>query len=314
MNFIPEVIGHDKTKGQLKSMFEKGSVPQVLIFHGKKSIGKHLLARAFSKMLLQVEQSNPVDLVLYAAEKNGYTVKLIRAMLQELSLSPFEARSKVLILDDAERMLPVHFNALLKTLEELNPDTYVFFITSALQDILPTIRSRAAHLKCEDLNPQDIQNILKEQDASEIDPYLNDGSLERVLFFIQSGKQALTSVFACMEAILNQDASKIFMISEALEKAFGGDSNLFWNMWYALCRDLVLLNAKASEPCFFSAYSDQLVSWSQNWSLGLKEVAEAIEHAKEGMLYNLKFKVAIEYVALSLLEKIKAKSLSSELF
>ena len=57
-------------------------------------------------------------------------------------MAPFEAKAKVFIIKDADRMLPPSANALLKTLEEPTYDSYIIMTTSNLDEILPTIASR----------------------------------------------------------------------------------------------------------------------------------------------------------------------------
>ena len=54
---------------------------------------------------------------------------------------------KVFIIDEAELLDRTGQNALLKTLEEPPPRTYIFLITNQPQRLLPTIRSRCQHVQ-----------------------------------------------------------------------------------------------------------------------------------------------------------------------
>lgn len=56
--------------------------------------------------------------------------------------SPFEGRFKVFVIEEAERMNPSAQNALLKTLEEPQPDTLFVLISDREEELLDTIRSR----------------------------------------------------------------------------------------------------------------------------------------------------------------------------
>jgi hypothetical protein len=97
----------------------------------------------------KIDSGNHPDLHYYAPEgKSGlHPVASIHQMISEMSLPPFEAKCKVFILEDAEAMLPSSSNALLKTLEEPNQDTYFLLMTSHPDRLLPTIRSRLFPIK-----------------------------------------------------------------------------------------------------------------------------------------------------------------------
>lgn len=55
---------------------------------------------------------------------------------------PMRGRAKVFIIRDAERMTDAAQNSLLKTLEEPPPDTFLILLTSAMDRMLPTTKSR----------------------------------------------------------------------------------------------------------------------------------------------------------------------------
>jgi len=92
----------------------------------------------------KIDSGNHPDLHYYAPEgKSGlHPIASIHQMIAEMSLPPFEAKCKVFILEDADAMLPSSSNALLKTLEEPNEDTYFLLMTHHPDRLLPTIRSR----------------------------------------------------------------------------------------------------------------------------------------------------------------------------
>ena len=72
-----------------------------------------------------------------------HTIESIRFIIQELSYQGYSSKKRVVVIYDAERMLPSSSNALLKTLEEPSEGTLIILTTSKLGKILPTIRSRA---------------------------------------------------------------------------------------------------------------------------------------------------------------------------
>lgn len=74
-------------------------------------------------------------------------IELIRDFEHNLSLTPRNSPAKVGILTDMERLTVEAQNALLKTLEEPPPNTYIIGSTNTPEALLPTIRSRMSVIK-----------------------------------------------------------------------------------------------------------------------------------------------------------------------
>lgn len=74
---------------------------------------------------------------------------------------PNRGRAKVFIVREAERMNDQAQNALLKTLEEPPPDTFILLLTSALDLMLPTTRSRCQPVPFGALPPEFVVQRLK---------------------------------------------------------------------------------------------------------------------------------------------------------
>jgi len=72
-----------------------------------------------------------------------YSMEEIRKCIQDVALPPFEGKEKVYILHDIDRMLPIHANALLKTLEEKPSYANIILTAENLRKLLPTIISRS---------------------------------------------------------------------------------------------------------------------------------------------------------------------------
>jgi DNA polymerase III subunit delta' len=83
---------------------------------------------------------------------DGIFVTTVRAILQVAAFTPAIARRKVIIVGDAERMVPQEgseyaANALLKLLEEPPADTTIVLTSSEPGALIPTIRSRVVALR-----------------------------------------------------------------------------------------------------------------------------------------------------------------------
>ena len=80
----------------------------------------------------------------------------IRRLERIVTLTPFEAKQRVIIIDPADVFHPAASDAFLKTLEE-PPDSVHFILITAQQELLPeTIRSRCRTLTLSPLPPQQL--------------------------------------------------------------------------------------------------------------------------------------------------------------
>ncbi len=105
------------------------------------------------------------------------------AVIPEASRSPFEGPFKVFIIEEADRMNDEAQNALLKTLEEPQPDTVFILLSEHEQELLDTIHSRCRVIRLEPVSEERIIAMLVEEGASDIGALLaarvTDGDLER---------------------------------------------------------------------------------------------------------------------------------------
>ncbi|HMC08385.1 MAG TPA: hypothetical protein VKL22_03590, partial [Actinomycetota bacterium] len=82
------------------------------------------------------------DVVILEPEGYTYPIEVIRDAVAQAALSPMEGARRVMIVEEADRIVERSQNALLKALEEPNPSVTWVLVTSMLQPVLPTILSR----------------------------------------------------------------------------------------------------------------------------------------------------------------------------
>jgi DNA polymerase-3 subunit delta' len=93
-------------------------------------------------------------------------VDVIReVVVPEAARSPFEARRKVFVIEEAHRMNPAAQNALLKTLEEPHADTVFVLISDQEEDLLETIRSRCLIVRLDPVSEDRIVAIVVDEGA-----------------------------------------------------------------------------------------------------------------------------------------------------
>ena len=79
-----------------------------------------------------------------------------------LDLCVMEGRARAVLIREAHRMNVAAQNALLKTLEEPRPGTFLVLETHKSSALLPTVKSRCIRIRFEPLAPADCERILRE--------------------------------------------------------------------------------------------------------------------------------------------------------
>lgn len=153
-----EVVGQGHVKAVLRGMVREGSTPPALIFGGSRGTGKTTSARILAAALncpeasdgdacgrcpscLSVQRTNSTSVLEVDAASNGGVeeVRQIRDMCQYAHAGQW----RVVLLDEAHSMTANAFNALLKILEEPPPRTVFVLVTTEVDRILETVRSRS---------------------------------------------------------------------------------------------------------------------------------------------------------------------------
>ncbi|MFO7685324.1 MAG: DNA polymerase III subunit delta' [Desulfobacterales bacterium] len=162
----------------LKTLYQKKSIPHALLFIGQEGVGKQSAAIAFAMTCNCIARPapprSPIDAgsppsspAMSAAEPcgacpacrkimsathpdvihikpTGTTLRIaqVRELRETLSLKPYEAKMRFVIIRDAHAMNPAAGNALLKMLEEPPARTILILTAPQSADLLPTIVSR----------------------------------------------------------------------------------------------------------------------------------------------------------------------------
>ncbi len=93
---------------------------------------------------IKLEKGSHPDFLTFKPEgtRSMHAIADIKRLIDDAVMPPFEGKYKVYLIVDAEAMLPVHANALLKTLEDKNDRTVIILTTADSSQLLPTIVSR----------------------------------------------------------------------------------------------------------------------------------------------------------------------------
>ncbi len=103
---------------------------------------------------------HPDIVILQPGDSGSIKIEEVRDVVASAGFRPFEARRRVVIVDDADAMGAPAQNALLKTLEE-PPSASVFVLVSSMPDaLLPTVLSRCPRLRFGALAPAEVADVL----------------------------------------------------------------------------------------------------------------------------------------------------------
>lgn len=199
------IIGNQKAKDYLTHTAKRGMAGNSLLFAGPDGVGKSLFADAFAKLLLcqddpkginrqKIESGNHPDIRVYRPEgKIGmHSIASMRQFSEEVYMAPFEAKWKVFIVHEADRMLPTSSNALLKTFEEPAQDTVIILLSSSPSSLLPTVLSRCRPIYFQPLSEQDIASYItqrygKTAEEAQLIGYMAQGSIGQAVRLANEG-------------------------------------------------------------------------------------------------------------------------------
>jgi len=108
------------------------------------------------------------DLQVIATERVSFRIEDMRPIVSDAQQSPSQGRWRVMLMEDADRMVERTSNVLLKAIEEPPPRTVWLLCAPSPQDLIATIRSRCRTVSLRVPAPEDVAELLVRRDG--IDP------------------------------------------------------------------------------------------------------------------------------------------------
>ncbi|MHA8099144.1 ATP-binding protein [Aquirufa aurantiipilula] len=168
----------------------------------------------------------PEWLVHLGAEGNkqgNFPVEETRKLIPKISLKPFEAPFKVVILWNPESLNPSSGNALLKTLEEPPSTTLFLLVCSEPQKLLATILSRTQRVKIPSVEEQALADFLVEQATIDSEKALQlsqsaEGNISWALDKSKTENLSTSTWFAeWMRAVYSKNLSKLVILADQFD-------------------------------------------------------------------------------------------------
>ena len=184
----------------LATLLRRGTIPHAMLFCGMDAAGKRSAALTFAmscNCLNRPVQTSPSDTPLSLSgdvpfddvnpcgdcmscrkirsdnhpdilgiSPTGPIIRIaqIRALCESLSMKPYEARRRFVIISDSQAMNPEAGNAILKLLEEPPDRTLFILLAPQSSDLLPTIASRCQHIHFYPVPRKELQTLLMEKE------------------------------------------------------------------------------------------------------------------------------------------------------
>jgi DNA polymerase-3 subunit delta' len=290
------IIGHERQKNILRRALSNQRIAHAYLFDGPDGIGKRLVALALARALLcqtgqgcgicppcrKVDHNNHPDIHLLDADGTTIKIDQVRALQREMALRPLEGLFRICLIDGAEHFNPAAANALLKTLEEPQPNTVIILLSSKPEALLTTIRSRCQRLPFQRLPKQRLTEIL-------------------------SDRLDLDETEAAVLAALSDGSFK---------KALGQNKELYLEKRRELLRDLLALSSGSSIPMFklaetLAADKEQLTDILEIFQAYFRDLLLLKHGRPENELVNLDMKESLyrqlkKETTITLLQKLKA--------
>ena len=328
-----QIAGHRPLLALLSRTSARGVLPPSLIFSGADGVGKRLTALALAQTLncsTPVEWDTGLDacgacascrriargvhadvLIVEPGESGSIKVDQVRDAIERAAYRPFEGRRRVVIIDDADALMPEAQNALLKTLEEPPPASVFVLVTSRPDVLLPTVRSRCQHLRFGPLDAADVADVLVRNHKIEAEDAhaaaaASGGSIGRALEESTEDAVAARTAAARLLAVAASSSDPRRRLDGAKTMSGGAptraDLALRLSALSSLLRDLGVLLSRADERTLANAdmkpQLQSLLRWFDS-DRAIRAFA-AVDRALAALERNASPKIVADWVALQI--------------
>jgi len=333
-----KLIGNLPVKQTLKRLVISGRIPNAMLLAGPEGVGKRLFAIEIARAMLCPQQKdgegcgvctscvrigtfslptsdtaddykmvffseNP-DVGMVVPFKRNIAVDAIRDLEREAHFSPFEAKARFFIIDDAHKMNPAAANALLKTLEEPAETSHIFLISSRPDSFLPTIRSRCQMLRFGPAARSEIEEYLIDSlafshDEARLAAAVSHGSVANAVA-VDVEKYRMRSqrmLDVVRNALVVHDLTALLRVSDELNDAKNKDdleANL--DILEFLLHDIWILDkTRDTERISNREYAAELTSIAASASAGtIQNWLASIAEMRKNFVVNVNRKAALD--------------------
>ncbi|MEG3616145.1 DNA polymerase III subunit delta' [Isoptericola haloaureus] len=181
MTVWDDVVGQPEAVGVLRrAATDPAAMTHAWLLTGPPGSGRSVAARAFAAALQCPEggcghcrectttlAGTHPDLTVVATDKVVIAIDEVRDLITTASRTPSVGRYRVIVVEDADRMVERTTNVLLKSIEEPPAHTVWVLCAPSSQDVLPTIRSRCRGVVLRVPPARDVAELLVRRDGTD---------------------------------------------------------------------------------------------------------------------------------------------------
>ena len=320
-------IGHDSAVALLRRSLNEGRLAHAYMITGPRHLGKMTLAMDLARALNCTAAERPcgectqcdrvsrglhTDVKVVGVEKGVMiAIDQVRETQREVSLAPFEGASRVVIIDEAERLSQEAANGMLKALEGPPDQVVLVLLAPDTGAVAPTLSSRCQLLELPRVPGATIVDALIRNHG--VDAAMAD-QIARIArgrpgwaFRAAEDPQILENLshkLAELEEIVAGNIEERFAHAASVASAFDRDRDAGrrdLDMWLDWWRDLMLV--KAGTPEFMTHVSRLEPMRTAAAKLTSAQIARTIAAIGETVSFlerNVNSRLALEQLFLSL--------------
>jgi len=214
MSFPPE-----KAFELLRNAHQNGRLAHAYLITGAEGSGKQELACQLICLVNRIEKadnrsqaleglgSGTVNVIAPESRSRWITIGGIRGAAKALQMVSQGGLKKIVVIKQADRMLPAASNAFLKTLEEPPENSMLLLLTAQPEQLLPTILSRCIRISLK-------EDARGWQISDEVEQFL-----DQLSNFFAEGRQGVSSALSLMKVFSRILSEEKFRISKRNDEA-----------------------------------------------------------------------------------------------
>jgi DNA polymerase-3 subunit delta' len=352
---LTDIHGQQRAIRFLRQLLKKEAVPHAFLFSGMAGVGKFAAAMELAKALNclspqdydscgrcsschKLEEGLHPDLIHITNEGVFIKLEQIRDLMKRFRFRPFEGKFRVVIIQDAQKLMEPAANAMLKILEEPPKANIFILLATESQMLLPTIVSRCCQVRFQPLADEIVAEWLAREGGLSPDhaygiARLAAGSIEKARWFSDEDRVAgWKKVVGKLENLDGLSILDFFpMVSDWAKNRESAEQDLeFIRLWV---RDLILFRVAGAKSSPQGQAPPKLVSTarppareaSPGASLTFelngrtKEAARSVpperlfflyhnvEQAMQGLKVNANLQMTLESVCLAIKDSLYGK-------
>ncbi|MGA2027426.1 MAG: DNA polymerase III subunit delta' [Syntrophobacteraceae bacterium] len=326
---LTDIHGQQRAIRFLRRVLKKQAVPHAFLFSGMAGVGKLAAARELAKALnclspqdydscgacgscRKLDEGLHPDLVHITNEGVFIKLEQIRDLMKRFRFRPFEGKYRVVIIQDAQKLMEPAANAMLKVLEEPPKANIFILLATESQMLLPTIVSRCCQVRFQPLEDEIVaQWLARESGLSPDQAYriarLAEGSIEKARWFSEEDRAAgWKKVVGKLENLDGLSILDFFpMVSDWAKNRETAEQDLeFIKLWV---RDLILFRVAGDHTLTFELNGRTKEAAKSVSTERLFFLYHNVEQAMQGLKVNANLQMTLESVCLAIKDSLYGK-------